>query len=130
MKHLARELAEYLAGPPKIYQSHFCAKSGVTTAKLSRLLREAISCDQRTLDKILSAVPQRDSKARIVAAYFRDLASPAAIAMLKTGGTEWAELDFSRFSKRGQATLKALLNSDHVEDVEKILINLATALGV
>lgn len=133
MKHFAKELGDYLAGPPKQLAKDFADKCGIGKSKMSRILSDTIDIDRQTLDVILDGLPHEHhaARTRLVAAYIRDLVSPGAMLCLKPkGANEWANLDFSGLSPKGVAALKALLRSDHIGDVEKILMNLAAAFGL
>jgi hypothetical protein len=133
MKHFSKELAEYLAGPPRLRAYQFAQKCGMTKSKMSRILSDSIDVSRDTLDAMLDALPQAHAewRTRLVAAYIRDLVSPGAMLCLKSKGTsEWGNLQIAGLSPKGEAALKALVQSDHVRDVEKILINLAVAFGL
>ena len=133
MKHFSKELTEYLAGPPRMRAYKFAEKCGMPKSKMSRILSDSIDVSRETLDVMLDALPQAHAewRTRLVAAYIRDLVSPGAMLCLKSKGTnEWANLDFAGLSPKGEAAVKALIHSDHVRDVEKILINLAAAFGL
>jgi hypothetical protein len=134
MRNFAKALADYLAGPPKIQQNEFAEKCGIATSKLCRILSDSISIDRHTLDSILDGMASQDYEARtrLVSAYIRDVVSPGALLHLKAKGSanEWAELEFTRMSPKGQAAFKGLMRSDHMTDAEKIIINLAVALDL
>jgi hypothetical protein len=130
MKNFSKELLEYLAGPPRIVHTDFARKAGMTKSKLSRLLSGRFFCDRATLDAIVTAIPERDCKSRVVTSYIRDLISPATLACVEGNGKEpFADLT-AGLSRKGQAAVRALSRSDSLRDVERILIDLATALGV
>ena len=134
MRNFARALEDYLAGPPKVAQKEFADRCGMDASKLSRILSESVTMDRQTLDAILEAMPSKDyaARTRLVAAYIRDLVSPGALLHLKSkgGANEWAELEFTRMSPKGQAAFRALMRSDYLPDAEKVLISLADAFGL
>ena len=102
-------------------------------SKLCRLLSGSLGCNRDTLDQLLRGVHQRDAKARIVAAYFKDHASPAAIAFLhpaiallhSNGHEDSAKAEADRLNPKGRAALNALLQSPHIETLNDVLIALA-----
>jgi hypothetical protein len=124
MKHFSRELAEILKGPPKISQTELAAKTKMQKSKISRLLTGQNAVDKETLDAVLRAFSSRDSRARLVAAYIKDAVPDSALRTLLPEG--WEGVDASRLSARGETALRALLQSNHWVDVERVLVDLAT----
>jgi hypothetical protein len=102
----------------------------MTNSKLSRILAGLISVDKDTLDKLLRVLPTADRE-RLVIAYLQDAISPFAIAALKPPGAAdpWGNLDFRALSPKGEKALRFLLESDDIQRVERIFVDLAAALG-
>ena len=132
MKHLSRELIDYLAGPPRIAQNEFARKIDMAESKLCRLLAGSLGCDRATLDQLLSGILQKDVRTRLVAAYFKDHASPAAIAHLHSDDTreDFTKAEASGLSPKGRAALRSLLQSPHVETLDDIVIDLAKGFNL
>jgi hypothetical protein len=129
-KHFSKELAEVLAGPPKISQSDFGKKAKLIKSKLSRLLNNVIACDQRTLAAVISALPHKDTKLRVLNAYLQDVVGSEVLALLTSGREPFAQLELSGMSSKGQEKLRAIMQSAHLEDLERIIIDLARAWGM
>ena len=62
-------------------------------------------------------------------ASFCDVVFPSALLRLKSkdNANEWAELEFTRMSPKGQASFKALMRTDHMADAGRIIVTLADA---
>src|SRR5690348_10947523 len=105
-KHFAKELADILEGPPKISQTDFARKAKLTKSKLSRLLSNAIACDQPTIQAIAGALSNRDDKTRIVNAYLMDVAGPEVLSSLNGGHDPLAKLDTGGMSRKGKESLR------------------------
>ncbi len=132
MKTFAKELGDMLSEDLKLSQTDFAERIGMAKPKLCRLLKGSIQCNRSTLDTILSGLPE-ELRARLVNAYLRDHASPLALGYLrgKPEGTDWSKFEGANtLSRKERAVLQALLNSNYVSQVGKILTTLAETLGI
>ena len=117
-------------------QSVFAARCGLFQSKLSRLVSGKLTPERETLDIILDNVPDGAMRTKLVAAYFKDLASPGALLHLKsrTGDDPYAELwrhlELDCMSVHATAAFKALIRSDHRHEVEEVLKHLAKIAGL
>jgi hypothetical protein len=129
MKHFALELADCLREVDS-YMSAFAEKIGMHKSKMSRILNDDLLISGVDLDAIIGAFPRPEHKRRLVAAYIKDLASPGALACVRGEKDDWSGVEFTRFTKQGQAAATALLKSDHCADFERVAVSLAIALGL
>jgi hypothetical protein len=122
MPYFSRALAAYLQGPPRRQQAEFAMAAGIARSKLCRLLQNSITCGRECLDTILGAIPDPKARQTLVIAHIRDKVSPVALLHLKTNqANEWEGFDFRPLSRRGRATLKAILHGANVSAFEKLL---------
>jgi transcriptional regulator with XRE-family HTH domain len=129
--NFARELAEMMAGPPRMSQTALAKRSRMLKSKISRILNSQTPVDKQTLDAILRAFPEKRNCARLVAAFVCDAVSENALSHVRLEG-RIGDGDFAvgNLSVKGQAATKFLLRSKaHVRDFERILISLARAWG-
>jgi hypothetical protein len=124
MTYFARELRDILAGPPAIPQIEICRKARIPKSKMSRLLSDQVSCDRRTLDSILPAVP-KPLRAKLVKAYLRDHLGPQAISCLAARPADLPSIDLPH-NRRARSAVDFLVNRAGAED---LIIPLARALG-
>ena len=129
-KHFAKELADILAGPPKISQTEFARRAKMTKSKLSRLLSNTIACDQATIQSIVNALQHKEDKARMVNAYLMDVAGPQVLGALNGAHDPLEKLDTGGMSRKGKESLRKLVHSTHLKDAEEILNALVAALGL
>jgi hypothetical protein len=116
------------AGPPRIPQLDFAKAAGIDPSRLSRIIKSGVTTDRDGLDAIIAAVKTRPARVAIVTAYVKDVVSPMTLTLLESedGKNPWANVDINRFSKKGLAALNALAQSDHLPNVERVLVDLAT----
>ena len=129
MKNFSREFRVALAGPPRITQTEFSQHTGLSQAKVCRILGDRYPCDRPTLDVIVTGFADAETRRRLVDAYIRDVVSPASLSYLGGNNSEesLAALKLPRLSRPGRAAIEALVRSDNLADFEKIAIDLARA---
>lgn len=128
MSHLARELKDILAGPPKIHQIDLVKKTGLPASKISRILSSRITADARTADALVAAVPAH-TRQRLAIAILRDYASPLLLSILKGDEAKpFSDLTLPALTKKGRWALE-ILGSKEPEHLSTILFDLATAMG-
>lgn len=129
-KRFSKELADILAGPPRLSQTDFAKKAKMTKSKMSRLLSNIIACDQPTLQATLNALPSKEDKIRLLNAYLQDVAGAEALSLLTSKVDPYSEMKMDGLSRKGMEKLNKMLHSAHVEDFETMLIALAKSWGL
>lgn len=129
-KHFSKELADVLAGPPKMSQVELAKKAKLTKSKMSRILRNEIACDQPKLQGIVEGIPRKEDKLRLINAYLQDVVGTQVLSLLHSKQDPFGELKLSGLSRKGQEKLAAILESSHLDDFERLVIDLARAFGL
>jgi transcriptional regulator with XRE-family HTH domain len=107
--------------------------SGLHPSQISRLLNGREDANREKLDSLLLAFPDRAHRFDLVRAYLLDSISESARGEIRfEARSELPQtgLNTELLSPDGEAALRYLLGLDkHIEDVEAIIRDLASALG-
>lgn len=74
----------------KMSQRDFSRAAGFDTSKSSRLIRGKVTADSATVDAIVQAFPDKETKFAIVAAYLRDVTEPETRKWLSISSKNFA----------------------------------------